>query len=164
MNVNNYIKKRLLIFICTLSIISLLLIGSSYSFKNSSFNSDKIVNNNLYVAYNMSNSYSYPMSKDYGRLYASSNIISIENKNSYDIEYELIINKVDEEDSLDLNKIYYSINGSNAKVLKDGINYVGKISANSKINLDIKVFPGQDLIDESDDGKYINLNYNIREK
>ena len=46
----------------------------------------------------------------------------------------------------------------------NGCIYTGKIKANEKITLGIKVWPGSDLINPDDLGKELNLKFYVKQK
>lgn len=172
MNINKLFKKRLVFFITSTVFIVLVTVASSYAFANSDLNSDAVVmnNNNLHVLYENEqaafNNGSYPMSFQQLEEIPTSTIKVINNK-KFSTNYSLKISNKDESvNNLEFSKIYYSVNDSNPVLLSnalDGIVYYGFIKGNEEVVLNIKVWPASEYVKNEDQGKSVNLKYEIIE-
>lgn len=171
MNISKIIKKRMGLFIISLIFITLLSITSTYAFMNNSFvDNPKVINNeNLKITYENGTekikNCSYPMSFQQGIKESPSNIIKIVNKGHFSTKFSLKINEIsDDSDSIDLNKIYYSINNNDPKILGetlDGIIYNSNIKSNSEYIFDIKLWVASEFVENSDQGKSIKLKFEV---
>ena len=173
MNMKLLLKKRIFFFITSTVFILTLTVASSYAFKNSDLNRDAVVLNSekLKVLYEngqiIEQEDSYQMSAEQGMEKAKTSTIKIINdKNSAANYYLKISNKEEGKNNLEFNKIYYSINGEEPLLLSttsNGIVYYGKVNGNEEAVINIKVWAGLEYITNKDQGKVINLKYEILE-
>lgn len=171
MNIDKLLKKRLMFFFTSFIFIVLATISSSYAILNSNVDKSKVINKgNLEITYE--NGYNevlnsgYPMSYEQGISLSPSNIIKIKNLSTSVASFDLYINVNDVNNSLDTNKIYYSINDSTPVILGnmfDSKVFSDNIDENGEYILDIKVWASLDLVDNSDQGRVIDLNFEVVE-
>lgn len=170
MKIEELLKKRLLFFFVSFIFIIIVTISSSYAILNSDVNKSKVINNgNLEITYDKGydviNS-GYPLSYEQGITSSPSNIIRIKNLSDRKTSFDLYIETNDVDNSLDVNKIYYSINDSKPLILGEregSIIYTDTIMDGEEYILDIKVWASLELINNSDQGKNIDLKFEVRE-
>lgn len=173
MNMNGLLKKRLLLFVMSTLFIVIMTIASSYAFSHSKLNTNVVVinKNNLQILYEDGQTTelnsSYPMSfqqKDE----ISTKSIKVINKCNIPINFSLnVSNKEESINNLEYEKIYYSINGEHPMILStfaDGIIYYGQVKGNEEYILNIQVWPALEYITNADQGKSVNLQFEILEK
>lgn len=173
MNIDKLLKKRLVFFCISTVFIVLVTVASSYAFSRSDLNSDAVVLNSsgLKVLYEngqiMEQHDSTPMSYQQGLEQTTYNTIKIINKERVATNYSLIVSSEGNIDSnLSYDKIYYSVNGSNPMLLSsstNGILYYGKINGEEEEILKIKVWPALEYITNEDQGKSVNLRFEVVE-
>ncbi len=171
---NKLFKKRLFFFITSTVFILILTVASSYAFTHSDFSNDAVVFNNdkLKVLYEngqvIDQKSSYPMSFQQGIEEAPlSTIKVINNKKAASNFYLKISDKEENSNNLGFDKIYYSINGEAPLLLStasDGIVYYGKVNGDEEVILSIRVWASAEHITNNDQGKSVNLKYEILEK
>ncbi len=174
MNINKLLKKRLVFFVTSTVFIVMVTIASSYAFSHSDLKSDAVVlnNNNLAVLYEngqiMDDKSSYPMSFQQGIEEAPNNTIKIINNKKFSTNFYLkITNKNEGMNNLSYDKIYYSINNSEPMLLStstDGNVYYGQVKGDEEVILNIKVWSALEYITNADQGKSVNLKFEIIEK
>lgn len=174
MNMGKYVKKRMMFFSVSLLFIIACTVAASYALmKNDFVNNDVIVNNkNLQVIYeNRENGIIdslYPLSFQQGNLESPSNFIKIVNKKHFSTKFAIVIKQTNVSiDTLDINKIYYSVNNSTPKILgsvEDGVIFTSKVNGKEEYIADVKLWISSELIDNSDAGKKISLDIQVIEK
>lgn len=174
MNMNGLLRKRLFFFVTSTVFILILTVASSYAFKNSDLNSDVVVFNNekLKVLYEngqvIEQNSSYPMSFQQGMEKVKPSTIKVINNKKCSVNYYLkISNKEESDNNLSFDKIYYSINEDAPALLSSaskGIVYYGKVNGEEEDIINIKVWMSSEFITNDDQGKSINLKYEILEK
>lgn len=174
MNMNRLLRKRLFFFITSTAFILILTVASSYAFTHSDFTNDAVVFNNdkLKVLYEngqeIEQKSSYPMSFQQGIDEAPlSTIKVINNKKLASNFYLKISDKEENKNNLGFDKIYYSINGETPLLLStapDGIVYYGQVDGDEEVIISIKVWASSEYITNNDQGKSVNLKYEILEK
>lgn len=173
MNINGLLKKRLLFFAISTVFIVFITVASSYAFMHNDLNDDVVVlnNKNLQVLYEneqmTEKNSSYPMNFQQGTSEIADNTIKIINKKGSKTNYYLkITNKDSSENNLSFEKMYYSINDEAPMLLSttpNGIVYYGQVNGKEEYVLNIKVWPATEYITNVDQGKIINLKYEIIE-
>lgn len=171
MNIDELFKKRLLFFFTSFIFIVIVTISSSYAMLNNDVEKGKVINNgNLRIVYprgsEIVENCEYPLSYQQGNSISPSNIIRIINKSNENTGYELYIKALKQDTSLDINKIYYSINDSEPVILgskDDSLVYSSIIEGKEEHALDIKVWASSELIDNSDQGHEIDLTFEVVE-
>jgi len=106
-----------------------------------------------------------PMTKEDGLINAIPNVIHITNSKNYNIKYSLKVTS-ENNNTLGLNKMYYSINSSDVQLLSDSndnIIYEDVIEPDEVVTLNVRVWVGLDLITNDDQGKSLDLKYSIIE-
>lgn len=171
---NGLLKKRLFFFVTSTVFILTLTVASSYAFAHSDFHNDAVVMNSekLKVLYENEQATlqksSYPMSFQQGINSAPESTIKVINNKKLSTNFYLkISNKEENENNLGFDKIYYAINGEEPLLLnsaKEGIVYYGKVDGNEEIIIKIKVWAASEYVTNNDQGKNVNLKYEILEK
>lgn len=171
MNIDKLFKKRVVFFITSTVFILCVTVASSYAFAKSDLNSDAVVmnNNNLSVLYEQEqviDNKTYPMSYQESSDIPTSKIKVINNK-KFAINYVLKISNKDEDaNNLEFDKIYYSINDNDPMLLSsavDGYVYYSKIDGYDEVELNIKVWASSEYVTNDDQGKSVNLKFEIIE-
>lgn len=170
MKINQLIKKRLLVFASTLLIIVVLTISSSYALANNEITKTDIQENTNKLTISYENSEfmqtgSYPMNKENGLVNCPVNKVDINNKENKSTDFSLMLYPTDISDkSISADKVFYSINGEEPKILGDSVDYViyrGNIKGNSKDKVEIQVWVSEEKIENTDQGKSLNLDFKI---
>lgn len=173
MNIDELLKRRLLFFFASFIFIVIVTISSSYAILNkNNVEKGKVINNgNLRIIFPKGNEIidncGYPLTYQQGNSVAPSNIIKIVNNSNKKTSFELYIRTDDNTNSLDINKIYYTINDSEPIILgtkKDSIVFEASISDKEAYILDIKVWASSELINNEDQGKEVDLTFEVLEK
>lgn len=170
MNVNVVLKKKTVFFILTVIALVAIVLASSQAFLKGGFNRNiyKIEKDGLVIIYENSDDFvkskNDPMSIQDGMSKAQVNTIQIENKTKRSASYELKINEIAQSDSLSLDKIYYSVNGTNARLMSDtqnGVIYQGNLQEYKSDSIEVRVWVGSDLITNQDQGKSVKLKFAV---
>lgn len=167
-----YLKKRIWLFGITLLIVALCLL-TSYNVKNKKdlSTTDKVINSgNLEIILvdgkNGFKNSVYPLSYEQGNLKSPSNIVKIVNKSNLSTKFYIYINQTNvDNNSIDLNKIYYSINNENPRILgssSSGEILSGTIKGRREKIFDIKVWAGEEFVDSNDAGKTLSFEINVK--
>lgn len=154
MRINNYIKGKMLYFVISLFALVVLSISSSYAFLNRN-KVDVVNNNNLVVNYKEVTTNGFN----------KSNVITIYNSGEEKIRFSLYAKSVEKTNSLELNKIYYSINNGVESLLSNasnGLIYSGYLDSNESIELNVDLWINYDLLENSDQGKSILIDFNVQ--
>lgn len=168
MNIDELLKKRLLFFFTSFVFIVLTTISSSYAILNkNNVENSKVINNGILdVVYkNGMNAIDsgYPMSYEQGINDSPSNIIELINNSNEDVRYRLNINYSTDSNSLDSKKILYSINNSKPEILGNNNIYEDIVGKESKSTLDIKIWAYDKLVTNDDQGKKIDISFEVLE-
>ena len=153
MSINKYIKEKSIYFVCTLIVVIVLSVTSSFAFVNNDAN--KVLDNGLRVKYKDINKTSMLIEKK----------ITITNTESVMKPFNLYVSSLDDDTTISLDKVYYSINDGVESLLKNNNNssiYRGILDKNESIDLKIKFWVSYDLLDNSDQGKNLSINLNIQ--
>ncbi len=153
MSINKYIKEKSIYFVCTLIVVIVLSVTSSFAFVNNDAN--KVLDNGLRVKYKDINKTSMLIEKK----------ITITNTESVMKPFNLYVSSLDDDSTISLDKVYYSINDGVESLLKNNNNssiYRGILDKNESIELKIKFWVSYDLLDNSDQGKNLSINLNIQ--
>jgi hypothetical protein len=153
MSINKYIKEKSIYFVCTLIVVIVLSVTSSFAFVNNDTN--KVLDNGLRVKYKDINKTSMLIEKK----------ITITNTESVMKPFNLYVSSLDDDTTISLDKVYYSINDGVESLLKNNNNssiYRGILDKNESIELKIKFWVSYDLLDNSDQGKNLSINLNIQ--
>lgn len=171
MNIDELLKKRLMFFFVSFIFIVVITISSSYAITINNVEKGKVINNgNLNIIYpsgeELVENCGYPLSYQQGNSIAPSNIIRVINNSNNKTSFNLLIRTDNNDNSLDVNKIYYSINDCEPIILglaKNSIVFNEQLDSNEEYILDIKVWASSELINNEDQGKEINLIFDIIE-
>lgn len=153
MSINKYIKEKSIYFVCTLIVVIVLSVTSSFAFVNNDAN--KVLDNGLRVKYKDINKTSMLIEKK----------ITITNTEFVMKPFNLYVSSLDDDTTISLDKVYYSINDGVESLLKNNNNssiYRGILDKNESIELKIKFWVSYDLLDNSDQGKNLSINLNIQ--
>lgn len=153
MSINKYIKEKSIYFVCTLIVVIVLSVTSSFAFVNNDAN--KVLDNGLRVKYKDINKTSMLIEKK----------ITITNTESVMKPFNLYVSSLDDDTTISLDKVYYSINDGVESLLKNNNNssiYRGILDKNESIELKIKFWVSYDLLDNSDQGKNLSINLNVQ--
>jgi len=171
MKIQSLVRKRLLVFCTTLFIVVVLTISSTFALKNNDISKTEIQENTnkISLKYLDDGTYmktgSYPMTKDYGLETAPTNKLQIHNKDREDSNYSLmLVPRKDLKDSISVDKIYYSVNGEEPRILGDSMDYVihrGEIGGNKKKNISIQIWVSAERVDNEDQNKTLNLDFKV---
>lgn len=170
MEINKLIRKRLLVFATTLLIIVVLTISSSYALANNDITKTDIQENTnkLLLKYEDGNKLktgSYPMTKEYGFEKAPINKIIVQNNDRKSTDFSLMLYPTDISDrTIKTDKVYYSVNGEAPKILGDSVDYViyrGNINDKSKEKLTIQIWIAAEKVENTDQGKSLNLDFKV---
>ena len=170
MEINKLIRKRLLVFTSTLLIIVILTITSSYALANNDITKTDIQENTNKLTFKYDNGDSlktgeYPMTKELGLDKAPVNKIIITNKDKKSTDYSLMLYPTDISDkSISTDKVYYSVNGENPKILGDSVDYViyrGNIKSNDNERLTIQIWISGEKVENDDQDKSLDLNFKV---
>lgn len=174
MDTKKYLKKKIIVFVFSLVFI-IVMVGII----NNSINNGNIVNseyttnvNNLQVVYkNNTKSVNIclkPVSFQQWNEVEETNIVEILNKSMFSTEFSIrIVPEMVSIDSISLDKVYYSINNSEPKLVGsnvDNVIYTNKLGFRKKDKLDIKVWVSRELMNDDDIGKSISYKFEINEK
>ena len=172
MKVNKVLKKRTNLtvissfFILFAVIMSLIFIANSDIVKNDV----RVDNDDLQLIYKNNNSdvqnRIIPLNLEDGKKQIPEDTVEIVNKSKFSTVFSVCVQQVDvSSKSLTTDKLYYSIKEESGILGNtNGCIYTGKIKANEKITLGIKVWPGSDLINPDDLGKELNLKFYVKQK
>ena len=170
MNIDELFKKRLLFFFTSFIFIVIVTISSSYAIKENVDNSRVINNENIEIVFENNQDdvhYSeYPLSYEQGIKLSPSNLIRVINNGSDDKRYDIYIRGDETTSSLDINKVYYSIDGREPRNLGSDITnavYSGLLAGNEEKVINIKVWAASELIDNNDQGKELDLHFLVIE-
>ncbi len=171
MKMQSLIKKRLIVFCSTLLVIIILTISSTFALVNNDITKTDIQENTnkLVLKYRDEGTSIktglYPMTKEYGLEESPINRLQIQNKDKQDSEFSLMLFPKDiSENSISVDKVYYSVNGEEPRILGDSLDYVvyrGTISGNDKENLTIQIWLSAERVENDDQGKPLNLDFKI---
>lgn len=172
MFVSKYLKKKIGIFLSTLIVIGICFFVSIVVNKNNNINTKDLVikSGNLQIIYEngidgVKNSL-YPLSYQQGIDESPSNIVKVINKGKKTTSFKVyLVEKEQNENNLDVNKIYFSVNNGNPVILgsiNDGVIYSANIPKKEERILDIKFWAGSDLISNKDSGKSLNLEIKVK--
>ena len=171
MKIQSLIRKRLIVFCTTLFIVVVLTISSTFALKNNDISKTEIQENTNKIALKYLDdgtsikTGAYPMTKEYGLEQAPKNRLQIHNKDKEGSNYSLmLVPRKDLKDSISVDKIYYSVNGEEPRLLGDSIDYViqrGEIGANKKINVSIQIWVAADKVENEDQDKTLNLDFKV---
>lgn len=168
MNMEDYLKKRVLFFICSLISLSIVTICSTFAIMNSDINKSNylvVANKNIEVMY-LNDSESLSMS---GIPYSidefaevPSNVIKIINKTDNPTSYKISLKETSGH-NFDITKIYYSIDSVSNRLNSNGEILLSDLPPNSTHIYDIRVWLGEDLITASDLGNKLSFTLKVTE-
>lgn len=152
MKIDKYIKTKSIYFVLTLIAVIILSVTSSYAFVN---NTDSIINNGLEVTYRNNKKTSMMIEKT----------INIKNTEDYTKRFNVYVSSLEDESTISLDKVMYSINEGVESYLKDnnnGIIYSGTLNENEQIKVKVKFWVSYDLLDNTDQGKSLSIDLNVQ--
>lgn len=167
MKVSNILKHRVYLFFLSFIFVVFVVVISIVSIQNSDFVKQDVQfdNNDLQISYKYDDNNSFvPLSFEQGKVQNHGDIVEIVNKSDLSTVFSVCVQQVDvSSDNLSTNKLYYFVEG-NGGVLgsTDGCIYKGKLEKDEKLELNVKIWPGSDLIDNTDQGKKISLKYVVK--
>ena len=152
MRIDEIIKTKSLYFLLTLVAVIILSVSSSYAFVN---NTDSILNNGLEVTYRNNKKTSMMIEKT----------INVKNTEDFTKKFNIYVSSLDNEDTISLDKVMYSINEGVESYLKDnnnGIIYSGILNKDEQMKVKVKFWVSYDLLDNSDQGKKLSIDLNVQ--
>ncbi len=152
MKINNYIKSKTIFFILTLLIVIVLSVSSSYAFVSKN---NEVLDNGLNVTYLDVKNSSMFVEKT----------INIKNNKNTSKDFNIYVSSLENNNSISLDKIKYSINDGVEDKLNSNNNssiYYGSLNSNEEINITLKFWVSYDLLDNSDQGKSLSIDLNIQ--
>lgn len=171
MKIDKIINKRFSIFIVSSIIIIVICVLATEVIKNSDF-----VNNNMYIdntdlqiiyknGTKIAEKSGYPLSFQQGKEESNPNVIEIVNKKDFSTSFSLCVHKVDvSNNDLSLSKLYFDVNDTTNGVLSEDKEcfYSSSVDGNQRVILNVKIWPGSDLVTSDDQGKNVNLEFYIK--
>lgn len=154
MKINNYIKSKMLYFVISLFALVVLSISSSYAFLNRN-KVEVVTSNNLVVNYK----------EVTNNAFSKTNTITVYNSGNEKTHFAVYAKGEEDSNSIDINKIYYSINNGVESLLSNSTNgliYSGYLDKNESIELNINLWIDYDLLENSDQGKSISIDFNVQ--
>ena len=91
--------------------------------------------------------------------------VLITNTDSTSKQYSVYATSLDDDSTISLDKVYYSINDGVESLLSKNNNssiYRGILDKNESINLKIKFWVSYDLLENSDQGKSLSISLNVQ--
>lgn len=153
MSINKYIKDKSLYFLLTLVVVIVISVTSSFAFVNNDVN--RVLDSGLKVRYKENRISSMLIEKE----------VLITNNGSTSKSYSVYASSLDDENTISLDKVYYSINDGVESLLKSNNNssiYRGILDKNESIKLKIKFWVSYDLLENSDQGKSLSISLNVQ--
>lgn len=170
MKTKKVLKRRIMIFGFSLVFI-LLCVFITYTFNGKNNNDLVLDKTNIQVIYENGEegikTSEYPLSITEGKSKSPNNIIKIKNKKEFNLKYQIVVSTDGDVNSLDVNKLYISVNDSEPKILgsyTDNIVYESTLLSKQDEEVNLKIWIGKDLVDSSDNGKSLVVNVNVIEK
>ena len=154
MKINNYIKSKMLYFVISLFALVVLSISSSYAFLNRN-KVEVVTSNDLVVNYK----------EVTNNAFSKTNTITVYNSGNDKTHFAVYAKGEEDSNSIDINKIYYSINNGVESLLSNSTNgliYSGYLDKNESIELNINLWIDYDLLENSDQGKSISIDFNVQ--
>lgn len=154
MKINNYIKSKMLYFVISLFALVVLSISSSYAFLNRN-KVEVVTSNDLVVNYK----------EVTNNAFSKTNTITVYNSGNEKTHFAVYAKGEEDSISIDINKIYYSINNGVESLLSNSTNgliYSGYLDKNESIELNINLWIDYDLLENSDQGKSISIDFNVQ--
>lgn len=154
MKINNYIKSKMLYFVISLFALVVLSISSSYAFLNRN-KVEVVTSNDLVVNYK----------EVTNNAFSKTNTITVYNSGNEKTHFAVYAKGEEDSNSIDINKIYYSINNGVESLLSNSTNgliYSGYLDKNESIELNINLWIDYDLLENSDQGKSISIDFNVQ--
>lgn len=171
MKVRSVLKKRTNIFLgsCMLVILAVIITFIAIT-KSGAVNNKVLVDNkNLQVIYkndneNVDKSLEV-MTFQQGIEEIKAELIEIVNKKDFSTSFSLCVQQIDtSSDELSLDKVYYKVNDSSGIVGSKENNCIlsGDIAPNGRVLLNVKIWIGEELITNTDQGKELSYKYYIK--
>ena len=105
------------------------------------------------------------MTKEYGLEKAPINKIIVQNNDRKSTDFSLMLYPTDISDrTIKTDKVSYSVNGETPKILGDSVDYViyrGNINDKSKEKLTIQIWIAAEKVENTDQGKSLNLDFKV---
>ena len=171
MKMQSLMRKRLIVFCTTLIVVIVLTISSTFALKNNDISKTEIQENTnkLVLKYlndgNKIKTGEYPMNKDTGLKNAPVNKVQIHNKDNKSTDYSLKLYPTDISDkSITTDKVYYSVNGGEPRILGDSIDsvvYRGHIGGDKKETVTIQIWLASEYINNDDQNKMLDLQFKV---
>ena len=153
MSINKYIREKSIYFVVTLIVVIVLSVTSSFAFVNNDTN--RILDNGLKVKYKDTKKSSMLIEKK----------VTVTNNESVMKPFNVYVSSLDDDSTISLDKVYYSIDDGVESLLKSNNNssiYRGILDKNESIELKIKFWVSYDLLDNSDQGKNLSISLNVQ--
>ena len=153
MEINKYIKGKIIYFALTFVLILIVGITSSYAF-SSNVDYKKYTN---YLETTFVEKKVSPISRE--------SVITIKNIGEERREFSLYAKAIEEENAIEANKIYYSINSGYESLLSNSTNniiYKGYLDKDEKIDLNVNLWLDMKTIDNTDEGKSIVIDFDVQ--
>ncbi len=153
MEINKYIKGKIIYFAFTFLLIVIVGITSSYAF-SSNVDYKKYTN---YLETTFVEKKVSPISRE--------SVITIKNIGDERREFSLYAKALDKENAIEANKIYYSINSGYDSLLSNSTNniiYKGYLEADEEIDLNVNLWLDIKKLDNNDEGKNIAIDFDVQ--
>ena len=144
----------MLYFVISLFALVVLSISSSYAFLNRN-KVEVVTSNDLVVNYK----------EVTNNAFSKTNTITVYNSGNDKTHFAVYAKGEEDSNSIDINKIYYSINNGVESLLSNSTNgliYSGYLDKNESIELNINLWIDYDLLENSDQGKSISIDFNVQ--
>lgn len=171
MKIDDILRKRTVLFLCSFLFIMIAAIITIVIVLNSNVVNSKVSvdNKNLLVLYRSSDGNVENQTKvatfEQGYDKTATEIIEIVNKKDFSTEFSLCVQQVDTSNEvISVDKIYYRIDDESGIVgnHKDGCIYEGTVAPSSRRLLNVKIWIGEELIDNEDQGKNFTYKFSIK--
>ena len=162
MNMSEYLKKKRLLFVLTIIVILFIIVFSVFTFLNKNKESNKVVEQDLKVTYNIASV--YPSEIEEAKLNANDSSIIIKNNKKESKKYKIVVKPTDN-NTLELNKVYIFINNNliNLTNSTEEIIYQDTIGSLEEKTITFKTWVGIDLLTSDDEDKVLDLKYEVIE-
>ena len=153
MEINKYIKGKIIYFAITLILILVVGITSSYAFSNN-VDYKKYTN---YLETTFVEKKVSPISRE--------SVVTIKNIGEERREFSLYAKALEGENAIEARKIYYSINSGYESLLSNSTNniiYKGYLDKDEEIDLDVNLWLDMNKLDNFDQGKNIVIDFDVQ--
>lgn len=157
MKISDYLKKRVGIFVVTITIVFVIL-GISLYIVLSSGSGDIVIKDNINytIETEKKSTNSIPMSKEEGEFLSSIHTIKVSNKDDKRSNFEIVLK--DRESSYLIDKVYYKVDDKEVKQIDTKhVLYYGTLEKGESKTITIRFWLGSDLLSSEDQGRKANM-------